>query len=73
MLNQKNIVFLCDECIEDAKERMKDRKEDKTDRATQTGTSETSSKDTDRGRPGWGHSDCTPRNPSRTRSCRRRE
>ena len=36
MLSHKNIVFLCDECINDARERMKNRKEDKTDRATQT-------------------------------------
>ena len=43
MLSHKNIVFLCDECIDDARERMKNRKEDKTDRATQTSGSEINS------------------------------
>ena len=45
MLNHRNIVFLCDGCLEDAKERLKDTKE-KTDAATQTKTSETSCRDT---------------------------
>lgn len=43
MLSHKIIVFLCDKCLEEAKERMMDRKEDKIDQTTQTKTTGTSS------------------------------